>query len=354
MENLKWYSGKKVLITGHTGFKGTWMSLLLLKLGAEVHGISLAAEPNSLYESLDEIGLASSTEFDLTTSSKELQSHISGIQPDCIIHMAAQSLVRRSYLDPTETFNTNVIGTSRLLEAALETTTIKWALVVTTDKVYLNLEKGVPFSESDPLKGFDPYSASKVGTEMVASAFRVIASSKSAYRIGVARAGNVIGGGDHCEDRLIPDVVRNFKSGIKVALRNPTAIRPWQHVLDCVTGYLLYGASMDNNSEYLKELNFGPMGSTALTVKDVVQYISERWPNNPGYSLPESDIENMLKPEAKELLVDSSLAWSSLEWKNTLDVETSLDWVIEWELNNHDSTRVKTDKQIDKYLLGTL
>jgi CDP-glucose 4,6-dehydratase len=189
---------------------------------------------------------------------------------------------------------------------------------------------------------------------MVASAFRVIASSKNVYRIGVARAGNVIGGGDHCEDRLIPDIVRNFKSGIKVALRNPTAIRPWQHVLDCVTGYLVYGASMDSNTEYSKELNFGPMGSAALTVLDVVQYISERWPNNPGYSGPTSDIENMLKPEAKELLVDSSLAWSSLKWKNILDVETSLDWVIEWELNNHDSTRVKTDNQIDRYLLGVL
>jgi CDP-glucose 4,6-dehydratase len=351
MADLKWYAGKKVVLTGHTGFKGAWMSMLLLKLGAEVHGISLAAEPNSLYESLEGMDLASSFEFDLTTKSEELRTHISRIQPDCIIHMAAQSLVRRSYLDPSETFNTNVVGTARLLEAALGTKTIKWILVVTTDKVYMNLEKGIPFCESDPLKGSDPYSASKVGTEMVANSFRVIASTRDGYRIGVARAGNVIGGGDHCEDRLIPDVVKSFKLGTKVALRNPKAIRPWQHVLDCLTGYLVYGVKLESSSNCPKELNFGPTKSNVLSVKDVVQYISERWPNSPGFSLPSSDIENKLKPEAKELLLDSSLALSRLNWKNILNVENSINWVIDWELDNKNSIAMKTERQIDRYLL---
>jgi CDP-glucose 4,6-dehydratase len=353
MENLNWYNGKKVILTGHTGFKGAWMSLLLLKLGAEVHGISLSAESGSLYESLDGIDseLASSLVFDLTVENKELRAHISEIQPDCIIHMAAQSLVRRSYSNPIETFNTNVMGTARLLEVALETASIKWILVVTTDKVYMNVEKGLPFCEDEKLAGFDPYSASKVGAEMVANAFRVIASTKSAYRIGVARAGNVIGGGDRCEDRLIPDVVKNFSFGKDVELRNPDSIRPWQHVLDCITGYLVYGSYLARSSTYPNELNFGPLESTALTVKEVVQYISERWPNNPGYSTQSLTAELHLKPEANQLLVDSSLAWSSLHWKNQLDVEAALNLVLDWELDADTPISVKTRNQIEKYLL---
>ena len=353
MENLNWYNGKKVILTGHTGFKGAWMSLLLLKLGAEVHGISLKAECDSLYENLDGIDsdLATSFEFDLTIGSNELQEHISRIQPDCIIHMAAQSLVRRSYSNPTETFNANVIGTARLLEAVLDIKSIKWILVVTTDKVYMNLELGLPFRENDKLSGFDPYSASKVGTEMVSNAFREIASSKSAYRVGVARAGNVIGGGDRCEDRLIPDVVRSFSSGQKVQIRNPNSIRPWQHVLDCVTGYLIYGIELATNSIYPKELNFGPMDSKVFSVKEVVHFLSERWPNCPGYSTQPFAAELDLKPESNQLLVDATLAWKSLKWKNQLDVEEALDWVIEWELDVDKPIITRTRNQINKYLL---
>jgi CDP-glucose 4,6-dehydratase len=353
MKNLNWYEGKKVILTGHTGFKGAWMSLLLLRLGAEVHGISLKPEGDSLYESLDGIDsdLASSLEFDITMGGNELREHISKIQPDCIIHMAAQSLVRRSYSNPTDTFNTNVIGTARLLEAALYTESIKWILVVTTDKVYMNLEHGLPFRESDKLSGSDPYSASKVGTEMVANAFRVIASSKSAYRVGVARAGNVIGGGDRCEDRLVPDVVRNFCSGQKVMIRNPNSIRPWQHVLDCLTGYLFYGIELATNSTYPKELNFGPMDSKVFSVKEVVHYLSESWPNCPGYTMQPFAAELDPKPESSQLLVDSTLAMSSLKWKNQLDVEEALDWVVEWELDFENPMVTRTLNQIDKYLL---
>ena len=253
---LKALSGP-VLITGHTGFKGTWMTLLLEELGIETVGVSLPPTKDSLYGRLERKG-AIKEEFVDIRDFKSLGNVVRELNPSAVFHMAAQPLVMESYKTPRETFETNVMGTANLLSAALAVRSIQAISVITTDKVYRNENTGRRFLESDPLAGKDPYSASKVGTEAVVSAWQQIVDVEGGPRIISVRAGNVIGGGDFAENRIIPDLVRGIISGKPVKIRNPRSTRPWQHVLDPLCGYV-QSIEYSLSGGKTRQFNFGPI-----------------------------------------------------------------------------------------------
>jgi CDP-glucose 4,6-dehydratase len=226
-----------VLVTGHSGFKGTWLTLLLEKLGIEVVGFSLSPEKDSLFDRASRTGAISEVFADIRDYER-LNSYINSVKPSAIIHMAAQPLVLESYRLPKDTFDVNVMGTVNVLDSAFNTDSVKAVIVVTTDKVYRNDNSGLAFIESDPLEGKDPYSASKVGTEAVVAAWQQIQRTSGGPKVVAVRAGNVIGGGDWGDSRLLPDLIRSFSSGQKMTVRNPASTRPWQHVLDPLSGYI--------------------------------------------------------------------------------------------------------------------
>lgn len=332
MENLeiarpdpRFWAGRRVLLTGHTGFKGAWLALWLEKLGSEVFGFALAPEttPN-LFGLLQPFGRHLSTIGDIRDRAS-VEKVVEASDPEVVIHMAAQPLVRRSYREPVETFATNVMGTAHLLKALRGAPRLEVALVITTDKVYLNPENGEAFRESDPLGGGDPYSSSKAATEMV-----VYSWAHSFYRNGrtavaSARAGNVIGGGDWSEDRLIPDLWRAAQIGKAVELRYPDATRPWQHVLDPLCGYLLYVEALAKSGGIPKALNFGPLASEVLTVGEIAEVVSsslggQKWVQAPG----------QYPPEARYLALDASLARETLKWRPRLFVADALHWTADW------------------------
>jgi len=284
MENLvtaqllkSFYSGKKIFITGHTGFKGSWLTALLSNLGAEIKGYALESEyEHSLFEVLQPLQISNSIIADIRDN-KKLEHELISFEPDYIFHLAAQPLVRRSYKIPAETFEINVVGTANLLEAATLLSKKCTIVVITTDKVYENKEKDILYKEEDSLGGYDPYSASKACAELVVSSFRN--SFFSMEKIGLnhkaiacARAGNVIGGGDWSTDRIMPDIIRSLKLQEVIELRNPKSVRPWQHVLEPLIGYLKLGALLNDKPEkYSKSYNFGPLSEDHLSVKELVE-----------------------------------------------------------------------------------
>lgn len=314
---------KKVLVTGHTGFKGTWMTLLLEKLGIEVCGISLPPEPESLYERLGRQGVIEERFLDIRDF-RALEKALIEFEPEVIFHMAAQPLVLESYKKPRETFETNVMGTVNVLDIAFSIKSVKLIEVITTDKVYKNENLGNRFTEDDSLAGKDPYSASKVGTEAVVSAWQQMSKINSGPLVTSVRAGNVIGGGDFAEYRLLPDLVKGFKKGEMVAIRNPESTRPWQHVLDPLIGYLLAAAfSLRNN--VTQTFNFAPKGAS-LSVAKVCEIATSTW----GPSAKVNYVPLNAVAESINLELDASLAEKELNWSPKWTQEEAVGATVSW------------------------
>jgi CDP-glucose 4,6-dehydratase len=300
-----------VLVTGHTGFKGTWLTLLLERMGLEVVGFSLQPLDNSLYLRANRYGLIEE-EFGDIRNLPQFKDFLKRYKPAAIIHLAAQPLVLESYKNPLDTFQTNVIGTANVMTAAFEEPSVKAIVAATTDKVYRNDNSGVRFVETDPLSGKDPYSASKVGSEAVISAWQNISRISGGPNLAAVRAGNVIGGGDYAKDRIMPDLIRGLSRGEGIEVRNPESTRPWQHVLDPLHGYLL---TLQNLLEAgsVESLNFGP-ADASLSVKEVVNTSIGEWPNyNPNSVV---FLNGSSQAESKSLELDSSKARSILKWSD--------------------------------------
>jgi len=314
-----------LLLTGHTGFKGTWMTFLLEHLKVPVVGYSLPAEKDSLYDRAERTGIIPETFGDIRDY-ETLEEFIDLHKPSTIIHMAAQPLVLRSYESPRETFDVNVMGTVNVLDIAFKRDFVKAIIVVTTDKVYRNDDSGRAFVESDPLEGKDPYSASKVGTEAVVAAWRQIAKVSGGPSVVSVRAGNVIGGGDFAENRIIPDLVRGVKSGIPVEIRNPDSTRPWQHVLDPIVGYLQLTEELLASKE-ISSLNFGPK-DIDVSVRRIAQIAAEIFPtlNNIEY-LKSNKIENL---ESNLLQIASGTAKDFLNWEPRWTSVESVELTFRW------------------------
>jgi len=351
LPNLAEYSGKKILITGHTGFKGSWLSRILVLAGAEVHGISLPPEEGSIYSVVSNLGLAKSNFIDIRDRSA-IDNFFHENNFDGIFHLAAQPLVLKSYEEPLETFDTNVMGTANLLNSVMTQNVSEWIVVVTTDKVYKNLEVETGYIEDDALGGKDPYSASKSATEMVVNAWRALAEFKNYdLRICAVRAGNVIGGGDVAKDRLIPDLVRSFQANQKAIIRNPNSVRPWQHVLDPLNGYLTVGKFMMNKVQIAPAYNFGPNEDSKLTVEQMAQISCRLWENNKGFTVEKSTNNSA---ESKLLWLSAEAAKRDLGWKNELTAEDAIGWTLEWQKMADLSEPLNAlDKQILKYFQGT-
>lgn len=345
------YKDKKVFVTGHTGFKGSWLCEILLSLGAEVYGYALASDTDPNHFTILGLGSRMESEIADIRHRETLQDAVLDFQPDYIFHLAAQPLVRRSYSIPAETFDTNVTGTANLLEAVTRLGKKCAVVVVTTDKVYENNETGKPFLESDRLGGYDPYSASKACTELVVQSFRrsffnEADFSKHKKIIGSARAGNVIGGGDYSEDRLFPDIIRTISNNGVLKLRFPNSVRPWQHVLEPVCAYLFWGGLMYSGERSLAEsLNFGPDENDHLTVQQVVESAIEYLGTG---SWEKDNLENL--HEAGLLKLDITLAKKVLNWQPKMNSKEAIRKTLEWYSTPEDDKARKTREQIDQYL----
>ena len=312
-----------VLITGHTGFKGTWLTMLLQELEFEVIGYSLPPEKDSLYSLLKRDG-AIFEKFDDVSNHSEVLKFIQKTKPVAIFHLAAQPLVLASYEQPAETFRTNVMGTVSILEAAFAVKSVKAVAAITTDKVYRNSNLVKKFIEGDPLEGKDPYSASKVGSEAAVSAWQQIQKLHGGPRVIAVRAGNVIGGGDYARDRLIPDLIRAYKNDSAVSIRNPESTRPWQHVLDPLIGYVMaIEKSILGNEK--ASYNFGPT-ERSLSVGDVVDIFK----NGLGKNIEVVIEESKNQSESKSLDLDSSRARNDLNWSPKLDQAKAIEMTFDW------------------------
>lgn len=316
-----------ILITGHTGFKGTWGTLLLERLGVEVVGLSLPAMPGSLFERIRRSDCISETLTDIRNP-WEVQKAMDSYKPSVVLHMAAQPLVLESYKSPRETFDTNVMGSVNVLDSAFKTDSVVAVVVVTTDKVYQNSDSTRAYVESDPLSGKDPYSASKVGTEAAVTAWQQISKSIGGPKVISVRAGNVIGGGDWAQDRLIPDLIRNFLAGKSSKLRNPRSTRPWQHVLDPLFGYLMAVEALIEGKEFLT-LNFGPSG-LSLNVKEVAEIACETWGIESKFGIDALVGEAEIEAESKFLNLDSSRAEDLLGWRPAWSQKEAVTNSIQW------------------------
>ncbi|MCG8490848.1 MAG: CDP-glucose 4,6-dehydratase [Sneathiellales bacterium] len=345
------WKGKRVLLTGHTGFKGAWAAAWLTKLGAEVTGIALAPEQDhSLIRCLEEQLNIQSHILDIRDASK-LDKIVKKAKPEVVLHMAAQALVRRSYQFPLETYETNVTGTLNLLLSLRETENLKAVLVVTSDKVYQNNEEGRPFVETDILGGDDPYSSSKAACEIATASMAKSYYADKSIRIATARAGNVIGGGDFSEDRLIPDIWRAANKGDAVTLRYPDATRPWQHVLESISGYLIYLEALfaDEDNALPTALNFGPAEQEVLTVGEIAFNVQKAFGINSDWQRVKSG-EKLLAEKA-HLALDASLAEKVLGWKATWNSRETLEKTVDWyrRYSQGDDMKTVTDRQIEEF-----
>lgn len=346
-EASKYLADKRVLITGHTGFKGTWLTLLLEEFAVEVWGLSLEPDKKSLYTRLNRAGVIPEAFIDIRDR-EQLDSFMDQCQPDIVFHLAAQPLVLESYRDPLGTLETNIIGTANVINKAIKMKNSKLIAVITTDKVYENKNLGNRFVETDSLNGKDPYSASKVGAEAVVSAFRSLNGNESIPKIVSFRAGNVIGGGDYAENRLIPDLIRSIEKNQALEIRNPYSTRPWQHVLDPLSGYIR-GAVSAIQKENFDSLNFGP-NEKSLTVMEVLE-ISK---NTSKHQII-MKIDDIKKSEKESALLDldSTLANQLLDWEPTWSQSEAVKLTIEWwskVLDNEISPREACRYDIKEFL----
>lgn len=322
------YKDKKILITGHTGFKGSWLALWLSELGADITGISLAPDTTpSLFNALN-LQTKMTSYIEDIRNYNAIKEIFTQTAPDIVFHLAAQPLVRHSYDFPIETLETNIIGTANILNILKDTPSVKAFINVTSDKCYLNNGDGIPFTESDHLGGADIYSASKACSEIITDSFRssfFSNGSNSPTKIASVRAGNVIGGGDWSKDRLIPDFIRAIQSNTVIELRYPNAVRPWQHVLDPLSGYLLLAQKLYESSSFSGAWNFGPNDDAFITVENVVKTLitiggNGQYEINHGSHLHEASL----------LTLDISKAKSDLKWRPSWSVHTALEKTIQW------------------------
>lgn len=352
-ELFKIYNKRRVLITGHTGFKGSWSCLLLNKLGAYVYGYALDPPTNpSLFNEAKIGDLMTSIIGDIRDYDNLLKV-MEQVQPEIVFHMAAQPLVRESYKIPVETYSINVMGTVHLLEACRNTNSVKAIVNVTTDKCYENREWHWGYRENEPMGGYDPYSNSKGCSELVTSSYRnsyfnPIKYAEHGVALASARAGNVIGGGDWADDRLIPDFIRAISKGEDVKIRSPYAIRPWQHVLEPLTGYLTLAAKLyTGGNDYAQGWNFGPDDKDAQNVEWITRTICELWGEGASFS-----IDSYPQPhEANYLKLDCSKAKAELGWLPKWDIGITLKSIVAWNKSflSGDNMRTVTEQQIDQY-----
>ncbi len=356
MENLvnaSSWKNRSVFLTGHTGFKGGWLALWLGQMGSLVRGYSLdpSTTPN-LFHQLRLGEFCEDIRGDLADKAK-LTRAMQEFSPEIVFHLAAQPLVRRSYLDPIGTYVTNVIGTAHVLEAVRFTPSVRAVVVVTTDKCYENREWVWGYREQDPLGGYDPYSSSKACVEILTACYRqsfLSSNGEGKRRVAVAtaRAGNVVGGGDWSEDRLIPDLIRGFLAADPVRIRYPNAIRPWQHVLDPLSGYLAIGQRLlDGELNFATAWNFGPSDEETWTVAQVADLMASRWGSGASWITDGTPAEH----EARYLKLDASKARFELGWSPRLKLETTLTWVVDWFRKSRDATDMRefTLDQIRSY-----
>jgi len=332
--NKNFWPGKKVFVTGHTGFKGAWLVAFLRSLGSTIKGYALQPPTNpSLFTVLNLESDIQSIIGDIKDL-ELLKKHLAEFEPDIIIHMAAQAIVRESYQNPVDTFQVNAIGTANVLDAVRYTNNVKAVICVTSDKCYENHDWPWKYRECDSMGGRDPYSASKGCSELIVASYRNSFFNKEQYKkhgvaIASVRAGNVIGGGDWGQDRLIPDIVKAFSKSEPVIIRNPFAIRPWQYILDLLTGYLLLAERLiEDGPNYMEAWNFGPNDNDEKTVQEIVQIISAMWGNGSDWKLDPHTVDYL--HEALTLKLDSSKARSRLGWMPQFTIENSLKYVVAW------------------------
>lgn len=321
------WRGKRVLVTGHTGFKGSWLCLWLQSMKAEVCGLAHAPATQPDLFSVARVGDGMTSQVGDIRDYATVLATMQAFRPDIVLHMAAQPLVRRSYQAPVETYATNVMGTVHVLEAARQLGSVRAVVNVTTDKCYENREWIWGYREDEPLGGYDPYSSSKGCSELATSAFRRSFFAKTDTAVASARAGNVIGGGDWAEDRLIPDILKAFERGAPVVIRNPAATRPWQHVLEPLSGYLLLAQRLYNEGQRFAEgWNFGPAQEDARPVQWIVERMTDTWGRGASWQLDPTAQPH----EAGFLMLDSTKARSRLGWRPRWPLATALEQIVGW------------------------
>jgi CDP-glucose 4,6-dehydratase len=349
--NAQFWRGKKVFITGHTGFKGGWLSLWLQTLGAHVTGYSLAAPTAPSFFEIAQVARGLNSVIGDVRDLARLTAAAAQAAPDVIIHAAAQSLVRPSYDDPVTTYGTNVLGTVNVLEAARTLAGLKAVVIVTSDKCYENSGQSGAHREGDALGGHDPYSNSKACAELVTAAYRSSffpAGREDAVAVASARAGNVIGGGDWAADRLIPDTIRAYSAGRPVILRYPRATRPWQHVLDPLHGYLQLAEKLCTTPDgYAEPWNFGPARENVATVADVVENVARQWGGGAAWKPDPASHPH----ETQFLSIDAGKAKTRLGWTPKLDLAQAIDWTVDWYRAWRDGADMRhfSESQLSRY-----
>lgn len=339
------YRGTRVLITGHTGFKGSWLSFWLNELGAQISGISL--DPETQPNHWDQLNLSIDDQrLDIRNADK-LREVVETFRPDIVFHLAAQPLVRRSYREPIDNWSTNVMGTAHVLEACRHVKSVRAIVVVTTDKVYANQEWPWGYREADRLGGHDPYSASKAACELLIDSYRKsFFNHENAPFLASARAGNVIGGGDWSEDRLIPDLVRSVSKHKPLVIRSPHATRPWQHVLECLAGYLLLGQRLlEKRLEFTEAWNFGPAPEDNRTVAEVLTLLQAHWPE-----LKWEQTETPQPHEATLLYLDHAKAKGILDWQPIWSLDQAMQSTADWYRQFQEQGVVLTGEHLASYI----
>ena len=345
------YRNKTVLITGHTGFKGSWLAYWLHELGANVVGYSLPTP--TVPGHWDLLKLPVADQIGNINNLAQMQSVFAAHQPDIVFHMAAQALVRQSYQEPLETIETNIFGTAKVLECVRQTPSVKAVVVVTSDKCYENPEDGQPLKETNPMGGHDPYSMSKGAAELVVSSYRNSFFPLSRYGqshqtlLASVRAGNVIGGGDWAADRLIPDLIRGSISDKPVAIRNPMAVRPWQHVLEPLSGYLLVGQQLlQGNVSAAEGWNFGPETSDVLPVREIVKIAQTHWP-----AISANEQTSDQNPhEAHLLSLDCTKAHQQLSWYSIWNTDKAIERTVKWYRAFYEQNKLETAADLTAYI----
>ncbi len=351
--NPSFWKDRKVFITGHTGFKGSWLSLWLQQLGAKVTGYGLLPNTNPNLFNLAKVSDGMHSMICDVRNIDKLKTALFNTKPEVVFHLAAQPLVRQSYEDPVTTYSTNVMGTVNLLEAVRACDSVRSVVNVTTDKVYESHESARGYQENDRLGGFDPYSSSKACSEFVTSTYRSSFFNPNLYAkhgvgIATARAGNVIGGGDWSKERLVPDVISSFQTRTILNLRFPNAVRPWQHVLEPISGYLILAEKLYNSGpQFSESWNFGPTEASSQSVEWIVNQLASLWGGSNDYTVQSQDI--LL--ETTVLKLDASKALERLNWKPKLNIRNALELTVSWEKNRLNGATPKEliDEQIKAY-----